>query len=109
MAEVTITMEDPELAEAARFVMEGRAAEGQGDFSTEGTESAEKNQVEGECATATATRDGAQLGPDAASADAAAESTEESVGRFKKLFKRKKRAEDKPVVATKPGEIMVSR
>src|SRR5262249_39114123 len=72
-------------------------------------ESAEKNQVEGECATATATRDGAQLGPDAASADAAAESTEESIARFKKLFKRKKRAEDKPVVATKPGEIMVSR
>src|SRR5207248_3278735 len=37
MAEVTITMEDPELAEAARFVMEG-VAKADGDFNTERTE-----------------------------------------------------------------------
>src|SRR5438874_7089717 len=40
---------------------------------------------------------------------AKAAEAEESGGRFKKLFKRKKKTEDKPVLATKPGEIMVSR
>src|SRR5690242_9610477 len=34
MAEVTITMEDPELAEAARFVLEGARAESAEDFSS---------------------------------------------------------------------------
>lgn len=109
MAEVTITMEDPELAEAARFVMEGAASGEKKDLNTEGTEDAEKSQMEGDSVAATATPDGAQLRQDAATADSPAENAGESGGRFKKLFKRKKKAEDKPVLATKPGEIMVSR
>ncbi|HVH70241.1 MAG TPA: AAA family ATPase, partial [Candidatus Dormibacteraeota bacterium] len=106
MAEVTITMEDPELAEAARFVMEGAAEEEKKDFATEGPENTEKNQLEGD---PVAAPDGAQqLSQDAASADPPAES-EETRGKFKKLLRRKKKTEDKPALATKPGEIMVSR
>ncbi len=111
MAEVTITMEDPELAEAARFVMECAANQADGDFNTEGSENAEKNATEGDSATATATdtADAAQLNQDAANADPGTESSEETGGKHKKLFKRKKKGEEKPVLATKPGEIMVSR
>src|SRR5262249_19440110 len=45
MAEVTLTMEDTELAEAARFVMEGAGDEEKKDFATEGTENTEKKEV----------------------------------------------------------------
>src|SRR5436305_12601415 len=46
MAEVTITMEDAELAEAARFVMEGAGSEEKKDFTTEGVENSEKSGIE---------------------------------------------------------------
>ena len=104
MAEVTITMEDPELAEAARFVMEGAAAEEKRDFTPENTE---KTQFEGDATTAAPASD--PLSQDAAGPTPAAENTEESGGGFKKVFKRKKKNEEKPTLATKPGEIMVSR
>jgi chromosome segregation protein len=103
MAEVTITMEDPELAEAARFVMEGALAEEKKDFTAEGAESTEKNQVESDCPT-TAT-DGTHSSQDGASTDPESETG----GKFKKLPRRKKKTEDKPALATRPGEIMVSR
>jgi chromosome segregation protein len=104
MAEVTITMEDPELAEAARFVMEGAAAEEKQDFASEPTET---NRPEGDATTAAPAIE--QLSEDTAGATPAAESTEESGGGFKKIFKRKKKNEEKQTLATKPGEIMVSR
>ena len=104
MAEVTITMEDPELAEAARFVLEGATAEEKKDFTPENTE---KTQFEGDATTAAPTGD--PLGQDNAGPTPAAENTEESGGGSKKVFKRKKKNEEKPTLATKPGEIMVSR
>ncbi|HEX8879739.1 MAG TPA: chromosome segregation protein SMC [Candidatus Acidoferrum sp.] len=104
MAEVTITMEDPELAEAARFVMEGHAAEGKEAFTSEHTE---KEQFEGDATTAAPASE--QLSQDTAGPGPAAESTEESGGGSKKPFKRKRKNEEKPTLATKPGEIMVSR
>ena len=107
MAEVTITMEDPELAEAARFVMEGAAQTAEG--SNAGTQSGvEKNQFEGDSAAANGEPSNQEQAP-------TAESAEEAGGKFKKLFKRKKKGEDKPaaagkpVLATRPGEIIVSR
>src|SRR6266702_355123 len=86
MAEVTITMEDPELAEAARFVMECAANQADGDFNTEGSENAEKNATEGDSATVTATdtADAAQLNQGAANADPGTESSEETRGKLKK-------------------------
>jgi len=107
MAEVTITMEDPELAEAARFVMEG-VAKADGDFNTERTENAEKRIEENPTAIADA-GESSQAQEQLNQEGAKAAEAEESGGRFKKLFKRKKKTEDKPVLATKPGEIMVSR
>ena len=107
MAEVTITMEDPELADAARFVMEGAAAEEKKDSATEGAENTAKNQFEGDAPAGAPESE--QLGQDAAGPAPPPESTEESEGRLKKLFKRKKKNEEKPTLAAKPGEIMVSR
>ena len=107
MAEVTITMEDPELADAARFVMEGAAAEEKKDSAAEGGENTAKDQFDGD--SATGALESEPRSQDAAGPAPALESTEESGGRLKKLFKRKKRNEEKPTLATKPGEIMVSR
>src|SRR5262249_30335138 len=106
MAEVTITMEDPELAEAARFVMEGAAKEAGGDFNAEGTE---KNETEDNPTAAAGSEETSQALEQVNQEGAKAGDTEESGGRFKKLPKRKKKGEDKPVLITKPGEIMVSR
>jgi chromosome segregation protein len=103
LAEVTLTMEDPELAEAARFVLEG-AGEKQ-EFTTEGTEGAEKREEAIEAA-AGGTQESVPVVVDAAA------SGEEAAGEaeFVKGRRRKKAAaSDKPVVATKPGEVVVSR
>jgi chromosome segregation protein len=109
LAEVTITMEDPELAEAARFVLEG-SAENQ-ESATDGTERTETNEQAAD----------AQLaGPDseAASIVAAVEpsSTEPLAGLAPEepnsetaKAKRRRKAAEKPVLVTKPGEVVVSR
>jgi chromosome segregation protein len=106
MAEVTITMEDPELAEAARFVMEGAAQTAEeSNAETQSAQSgAENNLIEGDSAAVAADDE-----PSNQEQAPTAESAQEKGGRFKKLFKRKKKTEDKPVLATRPGEIMVSR
>lgn len=106
LAEVTITMEDPELAEAARFVLEGttETAEINTEFieagSTEGTEKSEAN-------IAAAGVDGPQ--ECAVVADVPA-SGEDAVAEPEFVKgKRRKKAADKPVLLTKPGEVVVSR
>ena len=109
MAEVTITMEDPELAEAARFVMDGSASEEKKDFTTEGAENAEKSGMEENPTAAADAGESNQAQEQLNQEGAKTADAEESGGRFKKLFKRKKKSEDKPVLAAKPGEIMVSR
>jgi chromosome segregation protein len=97
LAEVTITMEDPELAEAARFVLENAAAEGIPSIA-EVTESTETTEI--------LSLDPAQAPePQESSIDGPAESPAELSGKFK----RKKKSADRPVLATKPGEVVVSR
>jgi len=104
LAEVTITMEDPELAEAARFVLENAAGEDKKDFTTEDTEdtqSAAENLdaiIDGAIAATEASEKNS--GGSTATAEGQAESG------FK--LKRKKKAE-KPALVTKPGEVVVSR
>jgi chromosome segregation protein len=110
MAEVTITMEDPELAEAARFVTEG-AAEGES-FNAEGTEKSEIQGMDPPEAPSIGqfSQDEPQpVVPLQEEGQAAEASAEDGGGRFKKLSKRKKKGEEKPTLTTKPGEIMVSR
>src|ERR1700674_3367614 len=103
LAEVHITVEEPELAEAASFVMESAATEAaeKTEFNTEITESTEfteKNEI--------LALDPAQAPevPEVA-ADGGCEVSAEPVGRFK----RKKKSADKPVLAMKPGEVVISR
>jgi chromosome segregation protein len=106
LAEVTITMEDPELAEAARFVLES-AEENLGPNteiaelgSTEGTEKS-GNPIE---AAAAGMQDGAAAGVDGAPA------AEEPIAEAEFVKgKRRKKAADKPVLVVKPGEVVVSR
>jgi len=104
LAEVTITMEDPELAEAARFVMESAASDSLDSASlvTENSENASSTDT----ATETLSLDPSQA-PEIqeATAEGLAASPAEPGGKFK----RKKKQADKPVLATKPGEVVVSR
>jgi len=116
LAEVTITLEDPELAEAARFVIEGASAEGAPAEAGGGV------NLLGDCTTADPTGDASAAGttteilsldPTAEGADEAALGAEGTAGEpaepeFLK-GKRKKKGGDKPVLATKPGEVVVSR
>ncbi len=94
LAEVTITLEDPELAAAARFVLESQPAESE---SADGsvTDSAFISSVE----------DSESPAPAESPAEATAEAP---TGEIEKL-KRRKRAQDKPTLVMKPGEVVVSR
>jgi chromosome segregation protein len=104
LAEVTITMEDPELAEAARFVMESAATEeektGINTESTENAESTEKTESHSL---------GLAQPPEEAQSSQQGQSADEAGAEAGGKFKRKKKGADKPVLATKPGEVVVSR
>ena len=101
LAEVTITMEDPELAEAARFVMESAAtAAASSDTEvTESTESAEKTEI--------LPLDPAPAPESQQDFVEAHQAAPELEPEFK--GKRRKKTADKPVLATKPGEVVISR
>src|SRR4029077_13287920 len=93
LAEVTITMEDPELAEAARFVLESSVDENQTPVA-EITENPEGTEA-----------------PTAAEEPSVAPASEETPAQGLPaglLAKKKKRAE-KPAMVAKPGEVVVSR
>ena len=101
MAEVTITMEDPELAEAAKFVMEASVEVPLSENSASGEKPAEGPSGD-------ATED-LSLGEPV---DAADTSAQESVqeGSAEAGFKgKKKRRSEKPAMITRPGEVVVSR
>jgi len=106
LAEVTITMEDPELAEAARFVFESAAEENQGPNTevTEAgsTEGAEKSDVAPSTDGSIGDIDG-ERPIDGALAEESPAGPEFIKG------KRRKKAADKPVLVVKPGEVVVSR
>ena len=103
LAEVTITMEDPELAEAARFVIESAGSDSATDSATATNESGENSGLTDKAETLSLDRAQAPETQEAA-ADGSAPSAEPG-GKFK----RKKKQADKPVLATKPGEVVVSR
>jgi chromosome segregation protein len=105
LAEVTITMEDPELAEAARFVMESAAADSASDSVSLLNESSEAIGLT-DSNTEILSLDPA-LPPD--SQDAVAGDSALSPAEPAGKFKRKKKSADKPVLAMKPGEVVVSR
>ena len=109
LAEVTITMEDPELAEAARFVIEATA---------EVTEQEANADIPGETSLANSHEfladvpaqpptDEGELLDAPLSEDPAAATIEDGKREFLKGKRRKK--SEKPVLVTKPGEVVVSR
>ena len=100
LAEVTITLEDPELAEAARFVMEA-ATEPAADSAADPAASVSAEPASDALSESPASNEPA----DAAAAPAEPEAPAPD-SNF--IAKKKKRAE-KPSLATKPGEVVVSR
>ena len=104
LAEVTITMEDPELAEAARFVLESAAEEEKKELTAENAEgpqsSAENLDAMIDGAIAATEASGESTG------DVSAPSEGQTESGFK--LKRKKKTE-KPALVTKPGEVVVCR
>ncbi len=103
LAEVTITLEDPELAEAAKFVLENSESSEAADPVTETAEplvqSAETVPVEQSAEAEFASPE------QTPTAREVSESGEESSF----LAKKKKKRAEKPAVTTKPGEVVVSR
>ena len=105
LAEVTITMEDAELAEAARFVMESATSDSATDSEALLNENPETSGLT-DTTTEILSLDPAQAPEtEEAVADGSAPSPAEPGGKFK----RKKKQPDKPVLAMKPGEVVVSR
>jgi chromosome segregation protein len=131
LAEVTLTMEDAELAEAARFVLEAAAAEpainleGSAEPSGKTAEIAENltldEQSSQDGAQHVAPLQGEEGSPDgqrglagltlAQSEPPSSEATAAGVATEPEFMKgkRRKKGADKPVLATKPGEVVVSR
>jgi len=87
MSEVMLTLEDPELAEAARFVLEKEEAE-------EGTEVEEVEE---------------NISPEAASGSEVEEVEVEEGKEKKEGFAFRKKCEPKPLMNVKPGEVVVGR
>ncbi|GAC1618618.1 MAG: chromosome segregation protein SMC [Candidatus Acidiferrum sp.] len=94
LAEVTITMEDPELAEAARFVLETAEAE---------AASLDVAFAETSMPPAAIVENTEILALDPAAGLTPSDGAE-TEGK-----KRRRKSADKPVLATKPGEVVVSR
>ena len=105
LAEVTITMEDPELAEAARFVMESAASDSATDSAVLVGENGETSGLTDTTAEILSL-DPAQVPQ---TQEAAADSSDPSPAELGGKFKRKKKQADKPVLVMKPGEVVVSR
>ncbi len=108
LAEVTITMEDPELAEAARFVLEANAAASEETDLSQTPSASDNNEFLADVPAQSPFDEGAQTAQaDAASDETAVVASDSSKPEFLKS-KRKKKSE-KPVLVTKPGEVVVSR
>jgi len=102
LAEVIITMEDPELAEAAKFVIEGVTESSEPSPEAPGiTDDRSQEPVPGEQVLSTELSD-----VPADQADPVEQSA--APGEFGFLAKKRKKAE-KPAMVTKPGEVVVSR
>ncbi|MGC1614358.1 MAG: chromosome segregation protein SMC [Candidatus Acidiferrum sp.] len=117
MAEVTITMEDPELAEAARFVIEGAQMESVDDAPAEPIIDSDAGSITGSM-----TDSNVQIlslapapPPDSQQDTAGDQDSAPQLGEASSTTpeflkgKRRKKAADKPVLARKPGEVVVTR
>jgi chromosome segregation protein len=104
LAEVTITMEDPELAEAARFVIESAATENTETETTGGISESSDSLAD---VPAPAPTDESTQTDSSSFEESATVASDSSKPEFLKS-KRKKKSE-KPALVTKPGEVVVCR
>ncbi len=117
LAEVTITMEDPELAEAARFVLESAdiQAQAEGLAAENGTAASIVHVTEGQEITLALhdpnynTEIHSLVPAHAPETEGKSETEMDTPAIPEDKFKRRKKHADKPVLATKPGEVVVSR
>src|SRR5262249_35840445 len=118
LAEVTITMEDPELAEAARFVMEsGEQTQERDNAETQGTQDSPENAVEVPMIVETVLSldvpaDETIPVVEAVLAEEEAATNAKIVaadGQPAFLKSKKKKKAEKPEVVMRPGEVVVSR
>ena len=113
MAEVTITMEDPELAEAARFVLEAATVEGTLASSGAATTALETEPGTGASPVEILSLDppaGADSSTQPAGAGETVGQAEDAPAGTPEALKGKRRKKgDKPVLATRPGEVVVTR
>jgi chromosome segregation protein len=121
LAEVTITLEDPELAEAARFVLEhGSSPENTTAPTTDapaiapepGTESTVTDQsvAPNETTEAQAPADTVDSAAETAvNSDQPTESTESAAPAESNFLAKKRKKAAKPAMTTKPGEVVVTR
>jgi len=106
LAEVTITLEDPDLAEAARFVLENGAADAETPEPAAAAAIAAEAAADPNVTTEILSLDPAQA---SAATSEAAENPPGAPAGPGDRFKKRKRAGDRPVLAYKPGEVVVSR
>jgi chromosome segregation protein len=112
LAEVTITMQDPDLAEAARFVLEGppppEIAETTAPVA-EGTAAAMFQPIEGAAPPSPDPTEGSAEpvtpAPEGLSTEVPAAPEAEASG----FLARKRKKAEKPALVAKPGEVVVSR
>lgn len=115
MSEVLITLEDPELADAARFVLEGKTGESSGDVSDEdsqnaappGTAASDSAISKDSIPSEPPASDG-QGNSDTGDAESIALSNGSTPPVVEK-FKRRKRAAENPPPHVTPGEVVVGR
>jgi len=118
LAEVTITMEDPELAEAARFVLESADVQTQADMlaGENGAVAPGISATEGQ--ELTLALDDPNYNTDIHSlvpaqpsqqTESKSQTETEAPAMPEDKFKRRKKHADKPILASKPGEVVISR
>jgi chromosome segregation protein len=115
MAEVTITMEDPELAEAARFVLEGASMDGAAEAPETATPAAAGDLAQTDDPNVqilsldpASALDSQQEGAGAPGSTSQPDDGSAAAPDFLK-GKRRKKGGDKPILASKPGEVVVTR
>jgi chromosome segregation protein len=121
LAEVTITMEDPELADAARFVLETADIQSQAAATTAEGSEASQPSYNADGHDAPLPSDDPNYNTEIHSL-VPAQSPEQSEGTpddktetpamppmAEDRFKRRRKGADKPVLATRPGEVVISR
>jgi chromosome segregation protein len=109
LAEVTITMEDPGLAEAARFVLEASAEAAAETDNAEAQSLVETNEFLADVPAQPPFDEGAPADAPSTDETAVAPDVASENGKPEFLKSKRRKKSEKPALVTKPGEVVVSR